>query len=310
MNILVTGAGGYLGSILTRMLLADGHYVTAIDTFEYGPSLAALVWNKMLTIVRGDLLDTRLLKSLVINSEFDVCIHLAAIVGADACDARFLDALQINEGLCTVIALGLPATTRLLYPCSNSGYGIGGRDECTEASPLNPLSHYGITKVRGEGVIMERSNSVSLRLATLFGFSPRMRRDLLVNDMVWRAVRDRSVLVFEGHFRRNFCHVRDAAAAFIHVLENWDTMKDQIYNVGDTAANMTKLQLCERIQKYVPAFRFAIDEHATDPDKRDYIVSNAKIEATGWKPTHSIDDGIEELIRGYKMLRREQYGNA
>jgi nucleoside-diphosphate-sugar epimerase len=199
----------------------------------------------------------------------------------------------------------------IISPCTNSGYGIGEKAlMCTEESPLNPVSTYGRQKVEAEKLIMQRENSVSLRLATLFGWSMRMRRDLLVNDLTWRAVRDHSVVVFEKDARRNFCHVRDAALAFLHVLQNWSTMRGQVYNVGDTTANMTKLQLCERIKAQVPNFLYLAGNHSADPDKRDYLVSNDKIEATGWKPRITLDDGIAELIRGYNMLKREEYGNV
>jgi nucleoside-diphosphate-sugar epimerase len=210
----------------------------------------------------------------------------------------------------SVLAAKLPLTTPLIYPCTNSGYGIGGEAECTEESPLNPLSHYGRTKVAAEAEIMRRKNSVSLRLATLFGWSPRMRRDLLVNDMVWRATRDRSAVIFEGGFRRNFCHVRDAAGAFIHVLNNWDQMKGQIYNVGLSDANVSKRELCEHIQKQVPDFVFVDAPVGKDPDQRNYIVSNAKIESTGFKPIYSLDAGISDLIKGYTMIKNTRYGNV
>lgn len=310
MKILVTGAGGYLGSTLVGMLLARGHHVTAVDTFEHGPTLAHCCWSDDLDVVKGDLTNAAFLRELMTEFEWDAVIHLAAIVGAAACDEQEQRAGLVNERVTGEIAMRLPLATPLLYPCTNSGYGIGGAAECTEESPLNPLTLYGRTKVQGELYVMHRENSVSLRLATLFGWSPRMRRDLLVNDMVWRSVRDRSAVIFEGGFRRNFCHVRDAAMAFVHVLGNWDKMKGQIYNVGDTRANMTKLDLCAKIQDHVPEFRFLAADHASDPDKRDYVVSNKKIEATGWAPRHSLDDGIAELIRGYEMMRREQYGNV
>ena len=308
MNILITGGGGYLGSVLTERLLRQDHSVTVVDSFERNaPSLAHLCVCEGLTIVRRKLTPSSIGDIL---EGADAVIHLAAIVGATACDADRHGAFTVNAGLPAAIISKLPEETRLIYPCTNSGYGVGGPAECTEESPLNPLSVYGQTKVKGEQIIMNRKNSVSLRLATLFGWSPRMRRDLLVNDMVWRAVRDRSAVIFEGGFRRNFCHVRDAADAFVHVLNSWHRMNGQIYNVGDTRANMTKLDLCSKIQDHVPEFRFLAADHASDPDKRDYVVSNAKIEATGWRPAHSLDDGIDELIRGYEMLKREDMGNA
>lgn len=305
MNILVTGGAGYLGSILTELLLAEGYVVTVADSFEHGvPSLAHLCRHDNLTILRQDV------RHAPDYSRFDCVLPLAAIVGAAACDVSLETSWSVNYDVIRRMCNRLSAKQIVVIPTTNSGYGVGGPSECTEESPLQPISVYGQTKVRAESIIMERSNSVSLRLATLFGWSSRMRRDLLVNDLTWRAVRDRSVVIFEGGHRRNFCHVRDAARAFVHVLRNWSAMRGQVYNVGDTAANMTKLQLCERIQDHAPQFRYLAADFAEDPDKRDYVVSNAKIEATGWAPTTTLDEGIEELIRGYAMLRREQYGNS
>lgn len=310
MRILITGGAGYLGSVVTEAMLGCGHEVMVVDTFEHGvPSLAHLMRNENLVVLRRDLTDASSVAECL-RSGPEAVIHLAAIVGADACDARQATARRLNFGTSVTLAKCLEDDIKLLYPCTNSGYGVGGPAECDETSPLSPVSLYGRTKVEAEREIMKRKNSVSLRLATLFGWSSRMRRDLLVNDMVWRAVRDRSAVIFEGGHRRNFCHVRDAGDAFVHVLDNWDAMRGQVYNVGDTRANMTKLSMCSKIQEHIPHFRFVMADHAVDPDKRDYVVSNAKIEATGWRPERTLDDGIEELIRGYAMLPRETMGNA
>lgn len=310
MKILITGGAGYLGSILTETMLEAGYEVMVIDDFSHGvSSLAHLCNYSSLRIVRRHF-EYNSLSNFLSENTFDAVLHLAAIVGAQACDANPSGAWRTNGVLAKALVDTLSSDTRVIYPCTNSGYGIGGDVACDETSPLKPLSIYGQSKVAGETEIMRRANSVSLRLATLFGWSSRMRRDLLVNDLVWRAVRDRSVVIFEGGFRRNFCHIRDAAFAFLHVLDNWDAMRGQIYNVGDTEANMTKLELCAKIQDHVPQFRFLAADVGTDPDKRDYLVSNAKIEATGWSPTQTLDEGIDELIKGYAMLKGEQYGNA
>lgn len=307
MKILIFGGAGYLGSVLTERLLMQGHQVMVLDNFSHGClSLAHLCFHPNLQIVRRDVMGIDLAQT----KEFDVVIPLAAVVGAEACKAEPTRAVVLNLNFIRALCDQLPSGVSLIYPCTNSGYGVGGAAECDESSPLNPISLYGRTKVDAERAVLERPNSVSLRLATLFGWSPRMRRDLLVNDMVWRAVRDRSVVIFEGGFRRNFCHVRDAAHAFAHVIDNWDAMKDQAYNVGDTRANMTKLDLCAKIQDAVPEFRFLAADHASDPDKRDYVVSNAKIEATGWKPLISLEHGINELLVGYQMMRKEEHGNV
>ena len=303
MKILVTGGAGYLGSVLVDKLLYL-HEVTVVDTFEHGClSLAHLLRHRRLKIIR----EAVAIKHV---DNMDAAIHLAAVVGAPACDNRQIDASMINHRLTSAIANeARNRKMRLIYPCTNSGYGVGGEAECDEDSPLNPISLYGRTKVAGEKRVLE-AGGISLRLATLFGWSPRMRRDLLVNDLVWRAVKDRSAIIFEGAFRRNFCHVRDAANAFIHALNNYDSMRGQAYNVGDTRANMTKIALCDKIREHVVGFQVIPATIGEDPDKRDYVVSNAKFEATGWRPEISLDDGIDELVRGYAMCKREELGNV
>jgi len=306
MRILVTGGAGYLGSVLVGKLLSEGHYVDVLDDFSWGvPSLAAHCANERLQIHRGDVRDTRLLRAVL--SDADVIMPLAALVGAPLCDTQSAAAWGVNVEAIESLAHFAP-TQPIIIPISNSGYGIGGDGECTEDSPLRPVSVYGQTKVEAERIIMNRGNAVSLRLATLFGISPRMRTDLLVNDFVLRAVRDQAITLFEAGFRRNFIHVRDAACAFVHVLKNWDTMRGQIYNVGLSDANLTKLQLCERIAAHTP-FSWAEIAGKEDPDKRDYIVSNTKIEATGWSPKYSLDHGILELIKGYRMFKQHEHGN-
>jgi nucleoside-diphosphate-sugar epimerase len=308
MKILVTGGAGYLGSILTGELLQDGHHVIVLDNFSWGvPSLAPWCANPNLEIHRGDVREASILRVLVRSA--DVILPLAALVGAPLCEARWDDAWSINVDAVRMLAHAASAEQRIVIPISNSGYGIGDDAECTEESPLHPVSTYGHTKVEAEKLVMDRGNAVSLRLATLFGISPRMRTDLLVNDFVLRALRDRALILFEAHFRRNFVHVRDAARAFVHALNNWEAMKDNVYNVGLSSANLTKLQLCERIAKHVP-FTFTEAAIGEDPDKRDYVVSNAKIEATGWAPRHSLDDGIAELLRGYRMFKSFEHGNV
>jgi nucleoside-diphosphate-sugar epimerase len=205
----------------------------------------------------------------------------------------------------------LSTDQRIIIPITNSGYGIGKKGhECTEESPLSPISLYGVTKVEAEKTVLDRGNAISLRLATVFGMSPRMRLDLLVNDFVYRAVTDKAVILFESHFKRNYIHVRDTARAFKHSIDNFDSMKNQPYNVGLSNANLSKAELCDKIKAHITNFIYLEAPIGEDPDKRDYIVSNARIEATGYKPQYSLDNGIAELIKGYRMIRNTVYGNV
>jgi nucleoside-diphosphate-sugar epimerase len=200
---------------------------------------------------------------------------------------------------------------KILYPTTNSGYGIGQKDQfCTEETPLKPISLYGTSKVEAEWAILDSGNGVTFRLATVFGMAPRMRLDLLVNDLTWRAVTDRTVVIFEGHFRRNYIHIRDVAKAFLHGINNYANMNAQAYNVGLSSANLSKLQLCEKIKEQVPSFVYLEAPIGEDPDKRDYIVSNSKIEATGFSPDWPLEAGIKELVKGYTMLRNAVYANV
>jgi nucleoside-diphosphate-sugar epimerase len=307
-RILVSGGAGYLGSILVPALLDAGHMVTVLDSFKWNQnSLAHVCADGGLEIVRGDARDPRVLEPLL--DQADLIIPLAALVGAPLCDADATGAVTTNTSAIQILCR---LTKRpIIIPISNSGYGIGepGK-ECTEDSPLNPISLYGKTKVEAEQAAMLRSNAISLRLATVFGMSPRMRLDLLVNDFVYRAVTDRAVVLYEARAKRNYIHVRDVARVFLHAIDNFGAMKDHIFNVGLSDANLSKRELCKRIKEHVPDFTFLEAPVGSDPDKRDYVVSNARIEATGWKPAYSLDDGIRELIKGYKMLRNARYGNV
>jgi len=311
MRILITGGAGYIGSVLTPTLLEQGHAVTVVDKFEAmnGATLAACCRYEGFTPVKGDARDERVMKKLL--ATHDVVIPLAALVGAPICAQDPIGAESLNRDAVLYAVKNTSQSQILIYPNTNSGYGIGDKDAmCTEDTPLNPISIYGTTKCAAENAILDSGHGVTFRLATVFGMAPKMRVDLLVNDFTLRAVRDRALIIFEGHFRRNYIHVRDVAKAFIHGMENFETMKGRAYNTGLSTANLTKAQLCERVQKHVPNFVWHEAAIGEDPDKRDYVVSNARLEATGWTPDWSLDDGIRELVRGYQMLRVMNFTNV
>lgn len=308
-RILCTGGSGFLGSILVPALLDAGHKVTVLDHFGHRQnSLAACCADENFEAVRGDARDIGLMKSLLAHA--DAVIPLAAVVGAPACDADPTAAVTTNRDAIAMLCKFASKEQRIIIPITNSGYGIGEPDkECTEDSPLRPISLYGKTKVQAEQIALERENTVSLRLATVFGMSPRMRTDLLINDFVYKAIHERAILLFESHFRRNFLHVRDAAGAFVHTLTNFEMLRGRPYNVGLSDANLTKWQLCEQIKKHID-FYFCDAPIGEDVDKRDYLVSNARFESTGWRAEHSLDDGIIELMKGYRTIRNGSYGNV
>lgn len=302
MKILVTGGAGYIGSVMVPMLLDKGCRVTVLDNFMFNQnSLLDCCHHPGLDIVRGDTRDGALVKNLL--QEVDAVFPLACLTGAPLCDKDPREAESvILEAVRLILKLRVPGQA-VIYPTTNSGYGVGEKGKfCTEETPLRPISLYGRLKVKAEEEILAARNAITLRLATAFGVSPRMRLDLLVNDFTWRALKMKHIELFEAHFMRNYCHVRDISAAFIHCLENFDRLKDQAYNVGLTEANCSKQQLCAEIQKQVPDFTFTESMDAKDPDQRDYIVSNEKIEKTGFRAKVSLAAGITELIKGYTVL--------
>ncbi len=310
MKILITGGAGYIGSVLTPHLLALGHEVTVLDTFMFGQcSLTECCKYDTFHVVRGDCRDEAIVKPLLAKA--DVVIPLAAIVGAPLCKADPIAAQTINQDAVEMLCRLASPHQRILMPVTNSGYGIGEKGKfCTEETPLRPISLYGTTKVAAEAAVLAHPNGLTFRLATVFGMSSRMRVDLLVNDFVHRAVVDRAVLIFEGHFKRNYIHIQDVARVFAFALENFETMKGRPYNVGLEEANLSKLELCAVIKKHLPSFVYVEAPIGEDPDKRDYIVSNQRLLSTGFRTEWGLDRGIRELIKGYTLLRNSKYSNV
>tara|TARA_Y100000590_G_scaffold102552_3_gene116551 strand:- start:7710 stop:8645 length:936 start_codon:yes stop_codon:yes gene_type:complete len=311
MNILVTGGAGYIGSVLVQILLKNNFNVTVLDNFLFKQkSLNQIKKNRQLNIVEGDVRDESIIKDLVTKS--DIIIPLAALVGAPLCDIKPKEAKEVNLDSMFLLKSILSKNQRVILPVSNSGYGIGKSGEfCTEESPLNPISLYGQTKVQSESIIMERENSISFRLATVFGMSPRMRIDLLVNYFVNKALTEKKIQIFEGHFKRNYVHIKDVANVFLFTIKNFEKMKSNTYNFGLEDANFSKIELAEKIKKYINNFEIQISEFGKDPDKRDYIVSNKKILSTGYKFLEDLDSGIQELIREIPNLsKNESYSNV
>jgi nucleoside-diphosphate-sugar epimerase len=309
-KILVTGGAGYIGSIFVPKLLKQGFQVTVLDNFRYGQlSLAEHCFDNHLQILRGDIRDKLLMRSLL--KDADIVIPLAALVGAPLCLKDPYGAEQINK-IAIIDMLEMMSNNQIIImPTTNSAYGSGdSNNECNETSPLKPLSLYARDKVEIEKRIMERGNSISLRLATVFGMSPRMRLDLLVNDFTYRAFKDGYVVLFEGHFKRNYIHIKDVAKAFIHSISNFSKMKNEIYNIGLSSANLSKLELCNLISKQIKNFIIKEAKFSVDPDQRNYIVSNKKIELTGYLPEYSLDIGIKELIKGYQMISESNLRNV
>jgi nucleoside-diphosphate-sugar epimerase len=309
-NILVTGGAGYLGSTMVPDLLAAGHKVTVLDNFMFKQtSLNHCCYHPNFSIVKGDIRQKNTMSKLM--KDTDVIIPLAALVGAPLCSLDPIGATTINHDAIELMLKILSKDQIVLMPTTNSAYGTGDKDNyCNEESPLRPISQYAIEKVGIEQELMQHENAISFRLATVFGMSPRMRIDLLVNDFTYRAVNDRFVVLFESHFKRNYIHVRDVSRVFQHALSNHDSMKGEIFNVGLSDANVSKKELCEHIQKQLPEFIFIDEQIGKDPDQRDYIVSNDKIEATGFNTEFSLDRGISELIKGYTMIKNSRYGNV
>ena len=310
MKILITGGAGYIGSVLTPTLLALDHEVTVLDNFLFRQnSLLDCCHYANFQVVRGDCRDEAVLKPLLAGA--DLIIPLAALVGAPMCNQDKVAAQTTNFDAVAMLCRLISQSQWIIMPVTNSGYGIGEKGKhCTEDSPLRPLSSYGVTKVKAEEAVLGRENSISFRLTTVFGLSPRMRLDLLVNDFVYRAVHDRAVVIFEGHFKRNYFHIRDVARVFVHAINHFSKIKGRPYNAGLDDANLSKSELCAVIKKHLPRFTYVEAPIGEDPDKRDYIVSNARLAATGFKPEWGLDRGIDELIKGFTILRNSVYSNV
>ena len=301
MKILITGGAGYLGSVIVGKMLNAGYEVVVLDKLLFNQtSLLQYTSNPNFKFIYGDVRNESLLEKLC--KEADVIIPLAAIVGFPACAADPQLAKEINfKQILNIVRFG--KDKKILYPNTNSGYGIAeGQTECTEESPLTPISVYGQTKCDAENFLRTSTNAIVFRLATVFGISPRMRTDLLVNDFVYKAITDKYIVVFERNFKRNFIHIEDVASAFLFMLQNYETYKGEVFNIGLSSANLNKQELLEKIQSHVPNFAVSYNDYYEDPDKRDYIVSNEKIEYTGWKAEWDLDRGIEQLIQGYQMI--------
>lgn len=308
-NVLILGGGGYIGSVLTPRLLADGYSVTVIDALMYQENalLQCCAYPKF-SFIRGDITDHALIKQEV--KRHDIIIPLAAIVGAPACAADPARAKLVNhDAMINLIDL-FHSSQMVLFPTTNSGYGVGEKDSyCTEESPLRPVSSYGRDKVEVERALLDHGFAITFRLATVFGVSPRMRMDLLVNDFVYRAYSDRVIVLFEENFRRNYIHIRDVVETFLFGILHYERMKGGPFNVGLSSANLTKRQLAEQIKTHVPDLFIHAAEIGTDPDRRDYMVSNKKLESMGWRAEYDLDFGILELLKGYSMLQPNQYVN-
>ncbi len=310
MKILITGGAGYIGSVLVPHLLAAGHSVTVVDNFLFGQAtLLECCQLEAFGVVRGDCRDESVMKPLV--TQADVIIPLAALVGAPMCKADQVAARTTNQEAVEMICRLASPAQWVLMPVTNSGYGIGEKGKfCTEDTPLRPISLYGTTKVAAEQAVLARENGLTFRLATVFGLSARMRVDLLVNDFVHRAVTDRAVVIFEGHFKRNFIHIQDVSRVFAYAIANFERMKGRAYNVGLEEANLSKLELCAAIKQHIPGFTYLEAPVGEDPDKRDYIVSNQRLLSTGFTTAWSLDRGIKELIKGYTILRNSRFSNV
>ncbi len=302
-NILILGGAGYTGSALTHLLVKKKYNVTVVDNFLFKEDVFNTLFKfENFNVIKKDVRDIE--ESFI--KKFDVIFPLAAIVGAPACEKYKFDAISINKESLKKICSYTSKGQKIIYPTTNSGYGAtSGEIECDENTPLNPISLYGKLKKEVEEIVMSRENSISFRLATVFGVAPRHRTDLLVNDFVYKAMNDRSLVLFEENFKRNFVHVDDVAEAYLYSIEKFSELKNNIYNLGLSTANLTKKELALKIKEYLPNTEIISSEIGKDPDKRNYIVSNEKIEKAGFRAKRSLDLGIKELIKYYSFITKK-----
>ena len=308
-KILITGGLGYIGQIFIK-LFSPKDKIVLLDNLTFNQDSQNILKKiPNIKFIKGDVRDEDLIKE--ISKKIDFVFPLAGLVGAPLCKKKPKEAKEVNQDSIKLLCENIPSNTKIIIPTTNSGYGVGSKEDfCTEESPINPISVYGVTKMAAEKYVMDRGNAISLRLATVFGMSPRMRLDLLVNNFCHIAVSKGKIDIFEGHFRRNFVHVTDVARAFIFCMENFDKLKNNVFNFGLDEANLTKLDLAKKIKKYVPNFEITENEFEKDPDQRDYIVSNKKILATGFKFKVGIDEGIQELVKEIPKLPKKSFSNV
>ena len=306
-KILITGGAGYIGSKLTEFFLKKNYQVTVIDNLMHKKNTVSNFFiNSNFKFTLGDVRNEILINDIIKKN--DIIIPLACIVGAPLCDKMEKDAYEINEASIKNLTKKISKNQIIIFPTTNSGYGITEKESiCTEEMDLYPISHYAKTKVNAEKILMELENIICLRLATVFGVSYRNRIDLLVNYFVYNSVKYNEITLYQPHFRRNFIHVQDVVNTFAHCLDNFNTMKSNIYNVGLSHANLTKLELCEKIKEQNSLFKILINENEEDPDKRDYFVSNQKLENTGWESKISLKEGIKELIKSYSISSAKEF---
>jgi nucleoside-diphosphate-sugar epimerase len=309
-NVLITGAAGYLGSVITEVILAKGYQVTAVDNLSYGQAhLLHLGHKENFNFIYADCRDKSVMTGLI--KDQDVIIPLAAIVGAAACDFNRFATKSTNIDAIKMLSEIRSNSQYIVYPTTNSGYGTKTGDVyCTEETILEPISLYGKTKVEAENHILSLENTTTLRLATVFGLSPRLRLDLLVNDFTYTALKDGYIIIYEKDFKRNYVHIRDVADCFVHCIENSQKMQGKPFNVGLDDANLSKEELAIKIKEYVPSFHIEFSELNNDPDKRNYIVSNKRLREHGFEAKRTLDDGIKELLKGYQMLGRNPFKNV
>jgi nucleoside-diphosphate-sugar epimerase len=310
-SVLITGGSGYLGSVLTEMLIDRGFHVTVVDNLSYGQNtLFNLFHRGTLEFVYGDVTNQKFMEKLLASGKHEFIFPLAAVVGFPISEQKPEATWMVNHDAIMTLLRCRKGTQKIIFPTTNSGYGTtSGNVQCTEESPMNPISTYGKSKVAAERLLLEAGNSICYRLATLYGFSPRMRTDLLVNSFVHKALTEKTIVLFERKFKRNYLHVRDAARAFLWGMANWEKMKNRPYNVGHPDYNLSKEELVGLIKKFVPDLNVFYAEIDHDPDKRNYVVSNERLLGTGFEFRYPLEDGIRELLAGYLTFRDYRFKN-